>query len=136
MIASLEGHEHDLEQLVKIARAGEEVVLTENGHAIAKITALPVAAPVMTNLPISEALQPGWPQKQSAIGTREDLQGMTPDEVVAKLRSQKNAPTEAEMESRRRWLDRVARHAAAAATGKEGCSTSEEIIDDIRSERC
>ncbi len=41
MTAALEHHVHDFERLVEIARQGEEVVLTKDGLAVTKLTALP-----------------------------------------------------------------------------------------------
>ncbi len=113
MITAIEQHEHDLEELVQIARAGEEVVLTRDGQAVAKITALPPSIPgLVTQLRTGEGLQPGIP-------------GMN---IAAKNR--KPSP-----EALKKWMAEAAAAAAAAATGKPGMTT-EEIIDDIRSERC
>ena len=159
MTTALVQHEHDLEQPVQIARAGEDVVLTKDGQAIAKITALPPSIPApITNLRIGEGLESGIPEKNIAAKNRKPppeafrnwvekaaaaamasatgKRGKTADEIVAELREERNAPTEAEMESRRKWLLHIERRAAEASTGKTGCSTTEEIIEDLRSERC
>ena len=159
MTTALEQHEHDLEQLVQIARAGEDVVLTKDGQAIAKITALPPSIPApITGLRIGEALEPGIPLTPAAPQSRKappgvikecvkkaavaaaagatGRHGKTSDEIVAELREERTAPTDAEMESRRKWLLHIERRAAEASTGKTGCSTTEEIIEDLRSERC
>lgn len=111
MTTSIESHEHDLAQLVKIARAGEEVVVTEKGHAIAKITALPIAPPVMANESITESCQPGWLGKSAA-----------------------RAPRKAPPGAIKAWMERARELAASSATGKRGM-TSDEIIDELRSER-
>lgn len=113
--------------LLDLARRGEEVLLTDGGEPVVRLTAVP--ARKRTASP--EALRK-WRDEAAATGRT----GMTSDEIVAELRAQKAPPTEAEMESRRQWLAEVARHAAAASTGKTGGSTTEEIIDDLRSERC
>ena len=112
MTTALEQHEHDLEQLVQIARAGEDVVLTKNGQAIAKITALPPAIPApITGLRIGEALAPGIPRTETALKIR------------------KPSP-----EAFRIWIEKAAASAAAVATGKKG-ATTDEIIEDLRSDR-
>ena len=112
MTTALEQHEHDLEQLVQIARAGEDVVLTKDGQAIAKITAMPPSIPAPINgLLIGEALEPG----------------ILKSNVAAKNR--KPGP-----EVFRNWVKKAATAAAAAATGKKG-ETTDEIIEDLRSDR-
>ncbi len=159
MTTALEQREHDLEHLVQIARSGEDVVVTRDGQAVAKITALPSPIPAPPpELRIEHALQPGIPQASGASKSRKappgaikewlekaaaaaaagatGKRGKTADEIVAELREERTAPTEAEMESRRKWLLHIERRAAEASTGKTGCSTTEEIIEDLRSERC
>ena len=75
------------EPLLARARTGEEIVLTEGGKPVVRMTGVAVPKP-------------------------------------------KPSP-----ESLKRWMDEAAAAAAAAATGKRGM-TSDEIIDDLRSERC
>ncbi len=113
--------------LLDLARRGEEVVLTDEGEPVVNLTAVTARKRKASR----EALRK-WREEAAATGR----QGMTADEIVAELRAERTAPTEAQMESRRKWLDQVARHAAAASTGRTGGSTTEEIIDDLRSERC
>lgn len=199
MTTALEQHEHDLDQLVQIARAGEEVVLTKDGRAVAKITAFSPAIPApITELGIEDALTPGIPPMEaaSATGTASTAGGnpavratsaapgprkaspealrawmqkaaaaaaagatgkrgltsdeiidelreesatprrKSPEDVVAELRSARRVLTEEEMQRRREWLEMVSRHAEAASTGKVGGPTTEQIIEELREERC
>jgi len=73
--------------LLDLARNGEEVVLTEGGEPVVKLTAI-------------------------ASG------------------KQKFSP-----EALRTWIDDVARHAAAASTGKTSGTTEQEFWDDLRADR-
>jgi antitoxin (DNA-binding transcriptional repressor) of toxin-antitoxin stability system len=93
--------------LLARAQRGEEIVLTDGGRPVVKVTGVPVPKP-----------------EQS------------PEEVVAELRSARRVLTEEEMQRRREWMGRVSRHAAAASTGKAGGPTTEQIIEELREERC
>lgn len=106
--------------LLDLARRGEEVVLTEGGEPVVKMTG--VAGMKLTQ----------------THGASEETgnAAMTPEEIVAKLRRERRPLTAADMARRREWLAMVATHAAAAGTGKVGGPTTEEIIDDLREERC
>ncbi len=74
--------------LLDLARHGEEVVLTDDGTPVVKLTGI-------------------------AHG------------------NQKFSP-----EGLRTWIDDVARHAAAASTGKKSAMTEQEFWDDLRADRC
>ena len=112
MTTALEQHEHDLEHLVQIARDGEDVVLTSNGQAVAKITALTPSVPApITNLRIGEGLQPGISPPAAASQSKKAPPGVIKD-----------------------WIEKAAAAAAASATGKKG-ATTDEIIEDLRSDR-
>ena len=45
MTATLEQTQSDLLKLVKLVQQGEEVVITSQGRAVAKLSALPLSAP-------------------------------------------------------------------------------------------
>ena len=115
--------------LLDLARNGEEVLLTDGGKPVVRLTSVP-ATP---HKPAPGAVK-AWVEKAAASASGKH--GKTADEIVAELREERTAPTDAEMESRRKWLLHIERRAAEASTGKSGCSTTEEIIEDLRSERC
>ena len=119
--------------LLDLARNGEEVLLTEGGKPVVRLTSVP-ATP---SKPAPGAVK-AWVERAAdeAAASATGKHGKTADEIVAELREDRTAPTDAEMESRRKWLDRVTRRAIEASTGKTGGPTTEEIIDDIRPERC
>ena len=119
--------------LLDLARNGEEVVLTEGGEPVVRLTGVP-ATPCK---PAPGAVK-AWVERAAAAAAASATgkHGKTADEIVAELREERTAPTDAEMESRRKWLLHIERRAAEASTGKTGCSTTEEIIEDLRSERC
>jgi len=83
MTATLEQTQSDLLKLVKLVQQGEEVVITSQGRAVAKLSAVPQSTP-----------SPG----------------------------------------RQAWLARLRKLREASATGKTS-PTTEEILDDLRSER-
>ncbi len=74
--------------LIDLARSGEEIVLTEGGEPVLKVTS--IASP-----------------------------------------KQKPSP-----EALNAWLDQIAKHAAAASTGKKPQMTEQEFWDDMRADRC
>ncbi|MEI7729636.1 MAG: hypothetical protein WCO56_08680 [Verrucomicrobiota bacterium] len=83
MTATLEQTQADLLKLIGLAQQGEEVVIIDHGRPLARLTALPPAAPA--------------PNRQA-------------------------------------WLAKLARLRATTATGKQ-TPTTEQILDDLRSER-
>ncbi|MBI4326102.1 MAG: hypothetical protein HY674_12675 [Chloroflexi bacterium] len=83
MTATLEQTQSDLLKLVNLVQQGEEVVITNQGRAVAKLTGVPQSAPSL---------------------------------------------------SRRAWLARLRQLRESSATGKTS-PTTEEILDDLRSER-
>ena len=83
MTATLEQTQSDLLRLVNLVQQGEEVVITSQGRAVAKLSAVPPRAP---------------------------------------------SP------NREAWLARLRQLRASGATGKTS-PTTEEILDDLRSER-
>jgi antitoxin (DNA-binding transcriptional repressor) of toxin-antitoxin stability system len=83
MTVTLEQTQSDLPRLVNLVQQGEEVVITSQGKAVAKLTRLPEPEP-------------------------------SPD--------------------RRAWLERLRLLREQIATSKTG-PTTEEILDDLRSER-
>lgn len=85
MIAALEQSGPDLAHLVQIAQGGQEVVLTKEGKAVAKITAM---------------RDPSWPRMR--------------DE----------------------WLDDLQRLRDSVGTRKTDGPTTEQILDDLRADRC
>ena len=119
--------------LLDLARNGEEVLLTDGGKPVVRLTSVP-ATP---RRPAPGAVK-AWAERAAAAAAASatGTSGKTADEIIAELRAERSAPTDAEMESRRKWLDHIARRAAEASTGKTDGPTSDEIIDDLRSERC
>ena len=83
MTATVEQIQSDLLRLVNLVQQGEEVVITSQGRAVARLSALPPSAPS--------------PNRQA-------------------------------------WLARLRHLRASSATGKTS-PTTEEILDDLRSER-
>jgi len=83
MTATLEQTQSDLLRLVKLVQQGQEVVITSQGRAVAKLSAVPETAP-------------------------------SPD--------------------RQAWLARLRQLRESTATGKT-LPTTEEILEDLRSER-
>ena len=83
MTVTLEQTQTDLARLVSLAQQGEEVVITNGGHVVARLTGVPTAK-----------ASPG----------------------------------------RQAWLAKLARLRESTATGKTS-PTTEEILDDLRSER-
>ena len=83
MTATLEETQTDLLRLVNLVQQGEEVVITSQGCAVARLSAVPHSAPA--------------PDRQA-------------------------------------WLARLRRLRAAGSTGKTS-PTTEEILNDLRSER-
>ena len=83
MTATLEQTRSELLKLIEMAQRGEEVVITQQGQAIARLTAVP---------------QPKSPSDRKA------------------------------------WLAKLARLRESTATGKTK-PTTEEILEDLRSER-
>ena len=83
MTATLEQTQSDLLRLVKLVQQGQEVVITSQGRAVAKLSAVPETAP-------------------------------SPD--------------------RQAWLARLRQLRESTATGKAS-PTTEEILEDLRSER-
>ena len=83
MTATLEKTQSDLARLVRLAQAGEEIMITSEGRVVARLT--------------------GVPQVKPSAG-------------------------------RQAWLARLARLREETATGKTS-PTTEEILDDLRSER-
>jgi antitoxin (DNA-binding transcriptional repressor) of toxin-antitoxin stability system len=83
MTATLEQTQSDLARLVSLAQQGEEVIITSQGRAVARLTGVPPVKP-----------SPG----------------------------------------REAWLAKLARLRESTATGKTA-PTTEEILDDLRSER-
>jgi antitoxin (DNA-binding transcriptional repressor) of toxin-antitoxin stability system len=83
MTATLEQTQSDLLKLLNLVQQGEEVVITSQGRAVAKLSAVPQSVP---------------------------------------------SP------SRQAWLARLRHLREASATGKT-TPTTEEILDDLRSER-
>lgn len=120
------------EPLLDRARTGEEIVLTDGGKPVVRLTGIAMgprkAPPGAIAALLSEA------RAAAAAGATGKI-GATADETVAKLRSERRPLTEAQMESRRKWLDEVARHAAAASTGKKPQMTEQEFWDDMRGDR-
>ena len=132
MTATLQQMLAEPKSLLELARSGEEVVLTDGGEPVVKLTSVPAREKERAS---TERKQLVDDVAAPSAASAPDKSGTTPDEIVARLRTERKVLTEAEMERRRKWLDDIARHAAAASTGKTG-STTEEIIDDLRSERC
>jgi len=83
MTATLEQMQSDLQRLVNVVQQGEEIVITSQGRAVAKLSAVPQSAP-------------------------------SPD--------------------RHAWLARLRQLRERSATGKSS-PTTEEILDDLRSDR-
>jgi len=83
MTATLEQTQADLLKLLKLVQQGEEVVITNQGRAVARLSAMPPSVP---------------------------------------------SP------SRQAWLARLRQLRAISTTGKTS-PTTEEILDDLRSER-
>lgn len=83
MTATLEQTQTDLLKLIGVAQQGEEVVIVNEGHPVAKLTAVPPTPPA--------------PNRQA-------------------------------------WLAKLAKLRKATATGKT-TPTTEQILDDLRSER-
>ena len=83
MTATLEKTQSDLARLVSLAQRGEEIMITSEGRAVARLT--------------------GVPQVKPSAG-------------------------------RQAWLARLARLREETATGKTS-PTTEDILDDLRSER-
>ena len=83
MTATLEQTQSDLLRLVNLVQQGEEVVITSQGRAVAKLSAVPQSSPS--------------PNRQA-------------------------------------WLARLRQLRASTATGRTS-PTTEEILDDLRSER-
>ncbi len=83
MTATVEQTQSDLLKLVNLVQQGEEVVITSQGRAVAKLSAVPQTTPL--------------PNRQA-------------------------------------WLARLRQWRASPATGKTS-PTTEEILDDLRSER-
>jgi antitoxin (DNA-binding transcriptional repressor) of toxin-antitoxin stability system len=83
MMTTLEQTQSDLEKLVNLVQQGEEVVITSQGRAVAKLSALPQSTPS--------------PNRQA-------------------------------------WLARLRELRESTATGRTS-PTTEEILDDLRSER-
>ena len=83
MTATVEQTQSDLLKLVNLVQQGEEVVITSQGRAVAKLSAVPQTTPL--------------PNRQA-------------------------------------WLARLRQLRASTATGKTS-PTTEEILDDLRSER-
>ncbi len=119
--------------LLDRARTGEEIVLTDGGKPVLKVTGV---AP-QTKKVSAEALKK-WMEEAAALAAASATgkRGMTADEIVNELREERTSPTDAEMESRRKWLDQVSQRAAEASMGKNSASTTGKIIGDLRSERC
>jgi len=83
MTATVEQIQSDLLRVVRLAQQGEEVVITNHGRVVAKLTGVPEAEP---------------------------------------------------LPNRKAWLARLAGLRKSTATGKT-TPTSEEILEDLRSER-
>ena len=119
--------------LLELAQRGEEVVLTNGGKPVVRLTGVLTPKPK----PSPESLKRWMDEAAAAAAAGATGKcGPTSDEIIAELREERTSPTDAELEARREWLEKVARHAEAASTGKTGGPTTEEIIDDLRSERC
>ncbi len=84
MTATLEQTQADLLKLVNLVQQGEEVVITSQGRAVAKLSAVPPPEP---------------------------------------------------MPNRQAWLARLRQLRESTATGKTS-PTTEEILEDLRSDRC
>ena len=133
MTATLQQMLDEPKTLLELARSGEEVVLTDDGKPVVRMTGVPASKPK----PSQEALN-AWIDevaRHAKAASTGKANGPTPDEIVAKLRADKTVPTEAEMEKRRKWLERVAARAIEASIGKKDGPTTEQIIDDLREER-
>lgn len=138
------------EPLLALAQRGEEVVLTNDGRPVVRLTGVPAPkskpSPESLKRWMDEAAaaaaagatgKPGPTSDEIIAELRESAtpHRKSPEEVVAELRSARRVLTEEEMQSRREWLERVSRHAEAASTGKVGGPTTEQIIEELREER-
>lgn len=120
------------EPLLDRARTGEEIVLTDGGKPVVRLTGIatgPHKAP-------PGAIAAWLKEARAAAAASAGKKSGTTDggDPAARPTPAVPGPRKASPEALRDWMQKAAAAAAAGATGKRGM-TSDEIIDDLRSER-
>ena len=134
MTTTLEKMLAEPKTLIDLARSGEEVVLTDGGEPVIKMTGLGAA-----KVKFSPKKLNAWPDElaihAAAASTAKNSGTTDGGDPAARPTPAVPGPRKASPGALRDWMQKAAAAAAAGATGKRGM-TSDEIIDDLRSERC